>query len=53
MGDGKIIDKWVTISDDKKTIGGELHIMFQICTIGWKPFDITSIIPLKKIRFWF
>ena len=50
MGDGKIIDKWIRIYDDKKVSAGELHIMYQICTIGWKPFDIMSIIPLKKIH---
>ena len=50
MGDGIINDKWVNISDPKKDSGGKLHIMYQICTKGWKPFDIKSIIPIKKIH---
>ena len=50
MGDGKINDEWVNISDPKKGSGGKLHIIYQICTKGWKPFDQKSIIPIKKIN---
>ena len=49
MGEGEIIDKWVTISDNSR-VGGELHIMYHICTIGWKPFSSISLFPLTKIH---
>ena len=49
MGNGKIIDEWVPIFNNYKETG-KLHIMYQICTLGWKPFSQVSIIPLKNIH---
>ena len=38
MGFGNINDEWLTIkNNDVKQ--GELHIMYQICSIGWIPFS--------------
>ena len=48
--DGEIIEEWVSISNPDKGTGGELHIMYQLCSIGWKPFDPKSIIPIKKFN---
>lgn len=51
MGDGEIIDKWVNITNIETGTGGQLHIMYQICTIGWIPFDPNVINPkIKKIH---
>ena len=50
MGNGQIKDEWISIYDNKSGSGGQLHIMYQICTIGWNPFDQNSILPLKKIH---
>ena len=49
MGEGRIMDEWISISNGNKETG-ELHIMYQICTVGWKPFNQISIIPIKKIH---
>ena len=49
MGNGKIIDEWVPIFNNYKETGN-LHIMYQICTVGWKPFNRISMIPIKKIH---
>ena len=50
MGNGLIKDEWVLISDPKKGSSGKLHIMYQICTIGWNPFSMNTFIPIKKIH---
>ena len=49
MGKGEIMDEWISISNGNKETG-KLHIMYQICTVGWKPFDQISIIPIKNIH---
>ena len=50
MGDGKIIDKWVNISNPESGTGGQLHLMYQICTIGWTPFITIPKDPIKQIH---
>ena len=48
MGFGNINDEWLTIkNNDVKQ--GELHIMYQICSIGWIPFS-KSLRPLCQIN---
>ena len=50
MGDGQIIDKWVNIVNRETGSEGQLHLMYQICTIGWIPFNPIPINPIKKIH---
>ena len=50
MGDGQIIDQWVNITNNETGSGGQLHIMYQLCTINWIPFNPISITPIKKIH---
>ena len=48
MGFGNINDEWLTIkNNDVKQ--GELHIMYQICSIGWIPFS-KPLSPLCQIN---
>ena len=50
MGDGQVIDQWVNIINKDTGSGGQLHIMYQICTIGWIPFNPVPLYPIKKIN---
>ena len=50
MGDGQVIDKWVNILNRDAGSGGQLHIMYQICTIGWTPFNPVPLSSIKKIH---
>ena len=50
LGDGQIIDRWVNIKNSETGSGGQLHIMHQICTIGWIPFNPVIPNEIKKIH---
>ena len=50
MGKGEIITKWHTLYKDSTKNEGELLIMYQICTIGWKPFSPNPLCSLRKIN---
>ena len=50
MGDGQVIDNWVNILNKDTGSGGQLHIMYQICTIGWIPFNPVPLSSIKKIH---
>ena len=50
MGEGKLKDEWISIYNSDTGSKGQLHIMYQICSIGWTPFKTIGFIPLKKIH---
>ena len=50
MGEGKLKDEWISIYNSETGSKGKIHIMYQICSIGWIPFKTIGFIPLKKIH---
>ena len=50
MGEGAIKTKWVKIYNKDKQEQGELYIMYQICTIGWTPFNENKLQNLRRIN---
>ena len=50
MGEGKVVDEWIDIYNSETGSKGSLHIMYQICTMGWIPFKTISLCPLKRIH---
>ena len=50
MGKGEIITKWLDIYNQNYKSEGSLFIMYQICTIGWIPFDPKPLLNLRQIN---
>lgn len=50
MDKGMLKDKWISIFNRDTGSKGNLHIMYQICSINWIPFQQNPYIPLRKIN---
>ena len=50
MGKGEIITKWLDIYNQNYKSEGSLFIMYQICTIGWIPFNPKPLLNLRQIN---
>ena len=50
MGKGMLKDEWISIYNPDTGSKGNLHIMYQICSINWIPYQQNPYMPLRKIN---
>ena len=50
MGEGNIKEEWIDIYNTDTGSSGKLHIMYQICSVNWIPFNPIPLIPIKRIN---